>query len=684
VKILALLVVIFSLNSFAQQFSTFQVGQALLNAGMAQDPNSVSNYSGVYDQILSHYQTNYETIGSRLADQSINNGVFGGTNMVGWKHANEFSSFKILFNRSIAPALFVEDKYIVNDEMTIEIDAATYLKKLKNDQIINITDKNLLAYAGLTFKRTMRFNHFADSVADGLQTKFDHLFFIFKFFKADQLEKLSEYDYITKEDSFTLGAGGLATAPITGYLSGAVGAYSNFIKKSKVSIQKLGADDDKEENEVVRLTVEDSKGIEAGGNATLLLDFFGLLKLTLLQYDFEYSYASTYKTYLSLYQQDLRDSQVMGQVASVLKFKDYNNKILEDNIKTKEIRQKEVRTSKYLAFIWCGIRNAATEFSEILKEGVVYKFFTHNYEKLTYKENFFSKLLSAALGKLLGFEQLAARTEVESKTVSINYEAQENILNTKRDFNIFADNILTVELGNRYRIDQNSKLSKDKVKNAMKDRIINRTNSYDKFQGVFKNSISAPAEFNSQVMLDNSNMEIFIRQNSGNVFSILSSICSTKSKSIFSKLRSLFGGCKSSLYSSYNNFLKEWTTVNFGAYSYNKCSKKYKWKYIFRPSKRKVMIQKCMEIENKITGDLRDKSLPLWRFKDFSNDLAKNIKSVDSLHQIFGSFNNKGYFQATINGSSSFKNYFSEGQVKTNIITQFQIDNNLRAPASVE
>lgn len=675
----------FSLNSFAQQFSTFQLGQALLNSqASSTNPNNIANYSDVYGQILSHYQTNYETIGSRLADQSINNGIFGGTNMVGWKHANDFSSFKVLFNRSIAPALFVEDKYIVNDEMIIEIDAAAFLKKLKNEDVINISDKNLLAYAGLTYKRTMRFNHFADNVSDGLQTKFDHLFFIFKYFKPESLHQLSDYDYVTKEDSFTLGAGGMATAPIGTYFSGGIGVYSNFVKKSKVTVQKLGPDDEKEENEVLRLTAEDTKGIEAGANATLLMDFFGLLKLTLFQYDFEYSYEGSYKTYLSLYQQDLTDSQVMGQVEQVLKFKNYNNAILADNIKTKEMRQKEVKTSKFLAFIWGGIRNAATEFSEILKEGVVFKFFTHNYEKLSYKENFFSKLLTAALGKLLGFEQLAARTEVESKTVSINYEASENILNTKRDFNIFADNILTVELGNRYRIDQNSKLAKDKVKSAMKDRLVNRTNSYSLFQAVFNNAITAPAEFNSQIMLDNTNLEVFIRQNSSNVFSILNNICSSKSKNIFSKLRSLFGGCKHQLYGSYNNFLKEWTTVNFGGYVYKKCSKKYRWKYIFRPSKKKVMIQKCMETENKIAGDLRDKSLPLWRFKDFSNDLVNNVETVNSLHQIFGSFNNKGYFQATVNGATGYKNYFNEGKVKANIITQFQLENNLRAPASAE
>lgn len=673
------------------EFSNFSTGQAfnqvVNNQLSGQDPldqNDIRNFSNIYGQILNTYDQTYDSIGSRLASEA-RNGFFGGVNMIGWRHANDFSNFKVTFNRSIAPSLFREDKYIVSDEIHIEIDASKFLKKMADEDVIRISEANLAAFAGLAFKRTMRYNHFANSVEEGLQTNFDKLFFMFKYFNGSSFTKLGEYDYLVKEDSFTVNAGAMVTVPIYTYGGIGAGALYKYEKKSKISIQKLGALDERDPEEQIRLTVEDERGSSAGANITVVVDFFKLLKMTLLSYDFEYSYSKTYKTYLSLYSEDLLNSQKMAQVKRVLRFKSFNNDLFADNIKSKEVRQKEIRKSRYLAFIFGGVKDSQTEYTEIVKDGKLHKFFSHTYEKLRYRENLFSKILTSVLGKLLGYDQLAARTEVNSKNVDISYEADQDLIKTKRDYNIFNKNVFTMEFGSKIRVNQKTRLNAKKIESQMYKAINQRSKSYAKFKPAFDTTqISAPAEFTSSIMLDNSNVAHFMNLSASQVFDKYKRVCRGKSKGFFGKLRSLFSACRHRLYARYNSFLKEWTTANYDAGIYKKCKKKYRWRYLFRRSKRTAMIQKCMEVAYKKKKDIKMKELPLWKFKDVANNMNNYVVQVDDLRYFFGNFSNKGSFSAMLNDSTPYKAYYNEGADKQNILTQFQVENNLRSPASLK
>lgn len=683
VKIKILLVLLLSFKVFSEDLASLKLSDILLNSQTSS--GDIRYYSDVYSQIMNEYQNTYIQLGNRYAQGAINNGLFGGTNMIGWKHANDFSSFKVLFNRSVAPNLFSEEGYIVNDEMVIEIDVSKFIKKLANDEVIKITDQNLLAFGGLVFKRTFRYNHFAATLEDGLQTNFDHLFFIFNYLKADNFHKLSDYDYITKEDTFTLSAGALGTAPVTSYISIGAGVFLSAVKKSKVSLQKLGIEDEKKANENIRLTSEDELSLGSGANVTLLIDVFKLLQLTLFSYDFEYTRSKTYKVYLSVFDRDLADTAKLSEISKVLSFKKFDSSLLAENLTTKEYRQKEIKNSKYLAFLWGGIKNSATEMIEILKDNTVYRFFNHHYEKISYKENLLSKILVALLGKLVGFEQMAARTETTQHDVDINYEAQVNIIDSKEDFNIFDDNILSIDFGYRQRVDSSSKKKLKELKQTISDAVKARSQQIDLYSKYIEvNTLVAPVEFQSAVQLNNKNIEVFMKKNSQDVFSVFKKMCKSKSRSVFSFITSLFNPCQTKLNHSYTTFLKEWTTLNYSGALYNSCSSKYKYSFFMSKAKKLSLISKCMEISNKTNEDFRNKNFPLWRFKDVANNINNYTKSLDYFEELFGEFSNKGQIHLNYKNGLSYKNYFKEGNYKGNILTQFQIDNRLRAPASVE
>lgn len=688
-KILLLLLTFTSITSFktygqettdeSVQFSNFSVDEYKLESEFSD--TDLADISPIYRTIYDNYETNYQSIGDRLSNES--NGFFGGVNLVGWRHAGNFHGFKVIFNRSAAPSLFDEDQYLVNDEMVIEISARNFLSALQEKGIINISTGVLKSYSNLSLKRTIRYNHFAPNASDALQTNFDRLFFMYRYLNPENFNKLNDYDFIKKEDSLTFGAGAAATASYQG-IGVAAGALANYERKSTVEIQRLGPADNAKDNELIRLSAEDSKLISAGVNITLMADFLNLVKLTLFRYDFNYSFEKSYKAYMSIYVDDLSDNEKVKELQNVTRFGNFNYSKLADNITSYENRIKELKESKYLAFIIGGVKDSQTESTEVVKDGVVYKFFSHRYERLSYTQNFFTKLLNIVLGQLVGYDQLISNDRVDSKVVDINYQSEEELIKSRRDFDIFSSNVYTMTMDQQSKVNKDYNWSRQKTEEKMGDLVRSSTNSYANFSSIFNNyEVIAPAEFSSTITIDNTNMAHFLNRDSSSVYDVFKEACGGKSKNFFKRLRSLFSACRHKLYNSYASFLKEWSVGKYTSEIKKKCEKKYRWKYIFRPSKKRRMVAACMEIGSKQLFAKYKHELPLWRFKDIAYNVNNYVEKDYLKRRLFGSYSNNGSLSANLNGSIPYKNFYAEGENKENIFTQFQIEKNLRSPASL-
>lgn len=647
------------------------------------DENDIRNFSPIYDQILNRYSSEYQTIADRLSGDE-QNGAFGGPNMIGWKHAGDFSAFKIVFNRSAAP-MIDGDGAIVNDTIFIEIDAMKFIDELADENIIRITEVNKKAFAGLKFRRELRYNHFASSVNEGLQTNADKLFFMFKYFNIEHFNKLRDYDYLVKEDSFIFSAGGLYTSPIGGTgIAAGVGAMLDYEKSTKVTIQKLGVDDQKSDNEDIRINVENSKVTRAGVNVSVVIDFFKLLNLTLFQYDYVYDYSHTNKVYFNFSHLDLLDNEKKKELKKALALKPFDVDLLAQNIVSKETRAKETRESKYLAFIFGGIKDAETEKREIIKDGVLTHFFSHTYRRLRYTENFFSKILNLFLGKFLGQGLLTKRTDVSENKTNINYESERNIIQDKEDFNIFDKNIFTMYMSYQKSYHQKTKLNEKKIKSSIKDSIKSHTDSYNTFNNVLNDfKFDAPASFYVKRVFDNHNIKHFSDIEENTIKGIIKESCKNKSRSIFKKFRSLFSGCRHKLTRSYSNFLKEWETQNYDIDLYKKCRRR-SLRYSRSLSFRRTYLSKCLEKSSYKEPAQKSKELPLWRFKDFASNVNNYVQQKYLVEQLFGSYYNWGWVSANLDGQIPYKNYFKEGEPLLSISEQFNIENQLtRIPASL-
>jgi len=181
-KLLLILYFILSSYSWAQLnpgLKNVVLNEQFKVAGVGESP--------IYEELERYYRLHHE----RVAASQLSNiewgddyKIWGGVNHIGLDFSKKFLDFSVSFRRQVAPDLFHDERYIVTDIMDIYIDASTFFEKLKASGQIEVPDQFLKAVAGLTFKRSYRFNHFADNYRDALTLNLDKLFFSYTYFRS--------------------------------------------------------------------------------------------------------------------------------------------------------------------------------------------------------------------------------------------------------------------------------------------------------------------------------------------------------------------------------------------------------------------------------------------------------------------------------------------------------------------
>ena len=233
----------------------FQTDKFLGGAG-----SHLDEQSPIYQEILGELKETYQEIGQRQADRIANGNrdlnLIRDLNTIGLSYQKSFVNFQIYVRRQLAPDLFDDTRWIVNDEFTIEVDASKLLGNLHEMKEIDINATNLGAYAGVTFRRTYKYIHFANSYQSGLTTKLDKLFLSFLKFRQLEFLSLDPYEILKKEDYLSFNAGGVISGPIYGNITGSIGAIAEYERLAKLNIQRVGPDDNPKENEEIRISYE--------------------------------------------------------------------------------------------------------------------------------------------------------------------------------------------------------------------------------------------------------------------------------------------------------------------------------------------------------------------------------------------------------------------------------------------
>ncbi|ATH07659.1 hypothetical protein BIY24_06785 [Halobacteriovorax marinus] len=660
--------------------------------GLKSSDIELKDDNALYRSILNEYSNTYESIGQRQAANVLNDrniSVFGGLNNIGIKYSKDFLDFSIIAGRTVAPDLFSDDKWIVTDEFTIDINASKLLSNLKDQGVVDFSEKQYAAFAGVSFKRTFRSVHFADSYASGLTMHFDKLFLSFQKFTNKEYLNLSEYEFLQKEDFISLKAGAIAGAPIYGPIVGSAGVLASYESLSRVDIQAVHDNEKTSAHEKLRISMEKTKSASVGISASIGLEFLKLLRMTLLKYDFTYELEDSKKTYLSFYEQDYerlkKDSYYAAQVDRILKFRKSDLYVLKDNIVSLEQRKTEKKESKYSLLFWGGQKEASTQQIEIVKEGSVHRFFKHYFEKIKYKQNIFSRLVSVLVKSLLKLDTVINKDSSDSKKVIVEYSADENLIESKGDVDMKTEEKVSIGFSHNFFTSSTQGRTKKSQKKVALE-ILNNYSGVDPLAiKLFeRDQIVGPVKINGDYKINRDGLNYLLSFKQSDLKNRYYSMCGAKSKGIFKWFRNLFNNCLHKMNNSSKKFYTEWALNDFTGDLYTYCKNKTKKYRFFKRSRKR---RKCMEEYSYRNNPSDLAQVPLWRLKDIIQTIYLEHKNKTQILSFFGHNNvfYYGNFQAKTSSGSPFVSYFNEGRFDgLGVVDNFRRENNLRSPASLD
>lgn len=665
--LLAFLLLAFE-NAYAGDFKNFNIVDAnILTSGLNQD---LSKENPLYKKILDEFEHQYDMIGQRQAESALQGKdifVGGGLNKIGIRYAKNFIDFKVNVERQLSPDLFHDERWIVRDMFTLEISASKLLSRLSDEGSIEIGEKQYAMFAGLSFKRQYTWIHFANSYNDGLTKNFQKLFLPFVAFANKSYLQLPEQEILRKEDSLTFSAGAIGSMPVYGPLWASAGALAQYKRLAMVQFQSVTEKERVKDNEVLRMQVEKNIGAEVGVRASLQIDFLKILRFTLLSYDFSYSYEHSYKTHLSFTEDDLdtiqRSEELNSEVKKGMRFGQMNIKLFPGMVLAQEESRKATLKSKYMILLIGGMRDQATTHIQIKMGDKLNTFFRHNFEKLYFVQNFWSRILGSVFKSLLGLDSLVNKTLADIRRLEIEYKSEENLIESKNKHSIKKDNFsMQIE-----RVFRSGKLNKLTQKHA-----VNILETYGGVDPIVWNllrnqQLKGPISMSGKYIIKKEGLDHFNKMSYKNVYSSIKEVCGSF-------------WCRLYLEKSFDRYWKELSHRTYKNKLYKACKPKFK---LFQSArKRRYLWESCIQKRTKLSMEEKMKTIPLWRLKNFVQRLSEKTNSKIDLYSFFGLSNVflHGSFKALDENDREFVSYFREGQFKgLGLVDGHLIENGLKS-----
>jgi hypothetical protein len=516
----------------------------------------------LFEIILKYIGPRYKNIGTTESNNILQRKEefnLGDKDFSGIKWQKPMGHFSISANRQIAPDLF-SDKYIVDDTFTIIMNASTYLHNLEEIGVININRTQLAAFAGVEFKRSYRYTHMADTYKEGLTSNFDKLFLSYTLFRSKSLLEMKPYEYLAKSDYLSAKAGGYVYIPANAYLSLAAGIMVKKDRLAEVNIQALGPDDQKSPGELYRVSFQKEEEKQVSAEAQLQIEFFNILKLTLLSYEYSYSLSDNDETFLSFYEKDKaalknKKSELSKSLRKLYQFRKPALETLLPYIVSKKERRKETKSSKY-SFLNLGkLKKMATEETVIIKNGRKNHFFSHEWEKVKYAKGSLKYILDSIWHSIF---KMPLKSEYQSsQTTRFKMEYKPIIYQDGFDTkNSSINGTQNLSLDFEYIFDALE------TKKKIATKAVSFLKSYTDLGDEIADKIStkqllAPFEIRSKIRISN---DALIQLNSLSkevALSVFQEICSHKN----SKRSSCYNKLKKS-YSKYRDYLADWGQIS--------------------------------------------------------------------------------------------------------------------------
>lgn len=577
---------------------------------------------------------NHDNIGLAQTQRLLENHDLGGgtLNFSGFTWYKPMLNYNLAAHREVAPHLY-SDQWIVQDKFVIYIEAATLLSNLKDDGLINISEKTIGAFAGLSFTRTYHFYHFTDSYLDGIGADFSKLFLGFQRFSPEKILDLTDHEVIKTTDEFQFNAGGIAAAPVGANALLQFGFLARKTFKKEIQIQKVAPEEAKYDDEKIRVSITKDKKTSFNSHLSLQYDFYNLLKITLLSYDLEYEYGKSLKEYSSFSKQDLVQINSDDYLKKSFKkmIEGNSQRVFKENLVGKEERMKENLNSKFSFLLFGSMKKRATEQITIINDNIEKTFFKAYSESVKYVDNLFSRLYSRVINKIFDLSPIVSKNSQEKKKLEMEYEKvhhlRANMVENTEQFSL--------ELGFEWHAQKTHKWYNRGLRKRTVANLKNFANlSSDLISKVRSKIIRGPLTLSTKVQIGQNALDYFMETSEEELLSSILEVCSIPSK--------------------------EWKPF------FNK----RKRKRIFRKREnRRNRNIKCVKILHQRQEDFfshyqRYQEFDLSKFKKFLGYFYSKSKGLDNLYSIFGKENLfiHGSLGAKTKSGRNFHTFFKSGQ----------------------
>jgi hypothetical protein len=380
----------------------------------------------LYEQIRTHLESAHREIGLReVTNLDFLNRQFnmGSENFSGFSWQKPYGVVHVWADRQVTPNLFGSN-WLIQDTFTFDIEATTFLQRSNEAGITTMTDLEIGAFAGVTFKRVYTYYHYANSYNEGLRADFSKLFLPFLKLNTTSIGRMDNDEIIKREDNWTASVGGMISSPPYYGFSVAGGILAQFSYLNMVSVQNINVQDTASEK--IRLSAKSKVAASVGVNVSLQAEFLKILKITILNYDLSYEYASAKEFTLGMsapeWQHVLQDRTKGNELRTIIhgygKVSSLEPYVVElDEDESSSIAQRGS------LLIWGRLAKSKTEQVRVIKDDTVRVFFKSYAQNMRVVQNIFSRIFSAVIYKIFKFPMGTKNAALYNRQVNLEYEA---------------------------------------------------------------------------------------------------------------------------------------------------------------------------------------------------------------------------------------------------------------------
>jgi len=621
---------------------------------------SVLNMKDFDDSTPPLIQRIREAIGDRYAqigeeqtrDLLFNRDIGGGVmNFSGFSWQKPLVNIGLDVNREVAPTLF-GDEWLVHDTLYITISAQSFINQLNEDGILDMSEAEIGAFAGISLIREYKYTHIADSYMNGLTSDFSKLFLSFTKFNPNHVLNMPPYELMSREDKYTFNAGGFVTSPPVNGVSLRAGVLVNVGYSNKLTIQSVGENDNPRNDEFLRLSIDKEVSTGADFHLSLQADFFNFLQISILSMDLSYEFASTNKSYLSFYNDDrdlfARSSVHWDEFSGLVRSQTQTVNHLRDNVVSVEERKRQNFSSKFGFIIFGNMKKRETEQVRIIRDGQEKIFFKHYSESVKYIQNFFSRIFNKLIYKLFEWDIGISNAAESKKKMTMEFESIEAF---REPGSVESEEDFSLEFRLNFKAAKTHKWNHKLYKKEAIRHLHRLSNLEDNIAKLIdQNRLRGPLAIESKVLIEQSGLRHFNALSEDEIFLSIQKICRNNN----SKWRNS---------SKRHKYLRR---IQFGS---NACVKLLGNKYI------KYLHEKLM------TGRMN-----LMKLKSFFGSYYKRVVHYEDLGDLFGDENifMSGELNASTDQGQSFTTYFNSGDFRgLGVIDSFMTEGVSKIPSQI-